>query len=50
MFTISNEDKREVERLLGVLTQTAGNTDKAKNIRRRATLLKRKLERKQPQK
>ena len=48
MFTISNEDKRAVERLLGVLTQTAGNTDKAKNIRRRATLLKRKLERKKP--
>ena len=50
MFTVSNTDMREMRRLLGVLTQTAGNTDKAKNIRRRATLLKRKLERKQPQK
>lgn len=50
MFTISNGDKREVERLLGVHTQTAGNDTKAKNIRRRATLLKRKLERKKPEK
>lgn len=48
MFTISNTDMREMRRLLGVLTQTAGNDAKAKNIRRKATLLKRKLERKLP--
>lgn len=48
MYCVSNADMLEAQRLLGELQRLTGTDAGTKNIRRRASLLKRRLERKQP--
>lgn len=46
MIHISNYDAATLRRLLGRLQGMAGNDDKTKNIRRQATLLSKKIDKK----
>lgn len=48
MYSVSNADVLEAQRLLGELQRLTGTDTRTTNIRRRASLLKRRLERKRP--